>query len=64
VPLHEKKRNGFPMPLGIDKKAVVGTLALAGMLKIGLSIQSLSEPECKILASASASSSLARSPEN
>ena len=31
------------MPLGLDKKAVVGTLALAGMLKIGLSFHSVSK---------------------
>ena len=33
------------MPLGIDKKAVLGTLALAGMLKIGLTIQNVSKIE-------------------
>jgi len=31
------------MPLGLDKKAVISTLALAGMLKIGMSIKSVSE---------------------
>ena len=43
ISLEFRKRNEFEMPNGIDKNAVNGTLVLAGMLKIGLSIQSVSE---------------------
>merc|ERR1712037_328791 len=43
APKDNAAKEKLAMPLGIDKKAVVGTLALAGVLKIGLSMSSVSE---------------------